>query len=760
MTANKSTFTFILKEGEDCEFQLEPFYLNTKSQEVEPLSASPRSTPRDHKKPFGAINQIVKIDEEIIKIENKDNDSVYLEVSRLAPLIDKDDSRLKSTLIDLKDKPTLELVNSLNQLITKFNSEECQKIKLKHQKTVPSSSILSEDYDENLGEKKTNCTAKKLSVRYSVDGSSYGSGASRRSKRIRDGMKDSDDGKRKKLEETKTEEMENGSDDAGKNETGEDEHGDYEPDILAYAEKIIGAARYKAINSDDLQVPACLKINQEKVEDLKQLLTSTPDKTQTWCGGVVVYDNFDKPLGPVWIFVNQEIFVAMKELECEGRVDTNKVPVVLHIVKEDDAIELETFGLFLNTNSKSFSEKLHDQLLYQDILRFTCSAIVNEGKDNAEELTKFLKRTLRGLPKGSQNVTTFIKFASLPVSFLNQFEAFLRMYETGGLNGQNISSRKIRNMDKKSQRKKICKLEIPLHLLKLHLKVSQSTLATLLPQLLSRTIELGEYTRKLKDASNISDVKREIEKISKTTFEEVKKKAPEKFGDQTLRDYCGAKQNASGQNQKHEKLVEHVNANINPDTPRAVAHIEQFLVSDSLNIHSLSRIFKDFNIIILNCRGGQMKNHEFCLTEQVKDSKSTIGIIIREEESLREDIYATFSDNTDIVVVYIYIKVDKPAVVNGVRYEISPIVVFGHKDNFRNKELRNFHNFGLQQSLQFVLCDLVSSKERVLYSFDTMVNGIDIDIMGVMKRKGVLISYIAEEEVLCEFKERVSSRVK
>ena len=132
-------------------------------------------------------------------------------------------------------------------------------------------------------------------------------------------MQDSDDGKRKKLEETKTEEMENGSDDAGKNETGEDEHGDYEPDILAYAEKIIGAARYKAINSDDLQVPACLKINQEKVEDLKQLLMSTPDKTQTWCGGVVVYDNFDKPLGPVWIFVNQEIFVAMKELECEGR---------------------------------------------------------------------------------------------------------------------------------------------------------------------------------------------------------------------------------------------------------------------------------------------------------------------------------------------------------------------------------------------------------------------------------------------------------
>ena len=146
-------------------------------------------------------------------------------------------------------------------------------------------------------------------------------------------------------------------------------------------------------------------------------------------------------------------------------------------------------------SSSSCSEKLHDKLLYQDILRFTCSAIVNEGKNNAEELTKFLKRTLRGLSKGSQNVATFIKFASLPVSFLNQFEEFLRMYETGSLNGQNISSRNIRNMDKKNQRKKTCKLEIPLNLLKLHLKVSQSTLEILLPKLLSRTIVLEEYTR-------------------------------------------------------------------------------------------------------------------------------------------------------------------------------------------------------------------------------------------------------------------------
>ena len=122
MSACKSTFTFLLKEGEDFDFQLEPFFLNSKSQMVEPMSASPNSTPRANKKPFGAIHKIVKIDEEIIQVFNKESDS--LEVKRLSPFLDNDESRLKSTLIDLKEKPTDEIVKSLSQLISNFDSEE------------------------------------------------------------------------------------------------------------------------------------------------------------------------------------------------------------------------------------------------------------------------------------------------------------------------------------------------------------------------------------------------------------------------------------------------------------------------------------------------------------------------------------------------------------------------------------------------------------------------------------------------------------
>ena len=74
--------------------------------------------------------------------------------------------------------------------------------------------------------------------------------------------------------------------------------------------------------------------------------------------------------------------------------------------------------------------------------------------------------------------------------------------------------------------------------------------------------------------------------------------------------------------------------------------------------------------------------------------------------------------------------------------EVIPIVVFGHKDNFKNREVKNFHNLGLKEALQFDLNDLVSSQEKVLFSFGSIVTGIDVDMMGMLKRKGVEITYI------------------
>ena len=212
------------------------------------------------------------------------------------------------------------------------------------------------------------------------------------------------------------------------------------------------------------------------------------------------------------------------------------------------------------------------------------------------------------------------------------------------------------------------------------------------------------------------------------------------FVEQVLLAFAGVKSIASGQNRKHELCVSHINVSKNKEA--TAKKVEQFVNSDGLNIHSLGRKFKKYNVIILNCADDVMNDQEFCLKEQVKDTKCTIGIIIKDEKGLREDMAATFSDDEDIVIVYIYIKVKKPQVVDGVKMEVIPIVVFGHKDNFKSKQVNNFHNLGLNEALQFVLNDLVSSQEKVLFSFGSIVTGIDVDMMGMLKRKGVEITYI------------------
>ena len=90
---------------------------------VEPLSASSRTTPRDKKVPFGPVKKVTVIDEKVIKIENDTGIEVFLEVEKLAPLIDKEDSRLKKELIILQNKDPNVLAKSLNDLITKMHGE-------------------------------------------------------------------------------------------------------------------------------------------------------------------------------------------------------------------------------------------------------------------------------------------------------------------------------------------------------------------------------------------------------------------------------------------------------------------------------------------------------------------------------------------------------------------------------------------------------------------------------------------------------------
>lgn len=261
----------------------------------------------------------------------------------------------------------------------------------------------------------------------------------------------------------------------------------------------------------------------------------------------------------------------------------------------------------------------------------------------------------------------------------------------------------------------------------------------------------------IKDAGEVEVTKKVIENISKKTFEEVKQSAPDMFEDQVLLDFGGVKSNATGTNRQRDKLINHINKAL--QTNDEEVPVDQFVSSDNLNLLSLGRKFKEFDVIVLHC-GEKNKDQEFCLMEHIKDNKETVGVVIKDGCTTREDILAAFEDQDDIVVVNIYIKAEKPNVIDGIKNDIVPVVLVGHREHLKDKEVKIFHSFKLGQALQFVLSDIVSMKAKVLFSFSELENGIDIDLLGLLKRKLVSVSYLSKQNVLSAFEERIRKRIK
>ena len=107
---------------------------------------------------------------------------------------------------------------------------------------------------------------------------------------------------------------------------------------------------------------------------------------------------------------------------------------------------------------------------------------------------------------------------------------------------------------------------------------------------------------------------KQSEDISKKPFEKVKKTTPEMFTDETLLEFEGAKNSPAGPNKKLEKLVEHVKAALGEASQKESAE-STCIASDSLNIHSLGRVLKDFNVVIINLKE-ESGAEDFCLTEK------------------------------------------------------------------------------------------------------------------------------------------------
>ena len=526
---------------------------------------------------------------------------------------------------------------------------------------------------------------------------------------------------------------------------------------MEYCEDNVSECVFKMIISDEFQVPNSLRIDHERVAELKSMLQSTPDKTQTFLGLVCATNEDDDRTSPFWVYVNVEMFIAMKELYNEGRRGNKKILSAVHFVGENDPICLETFGMFLHTNAQVFSAKLHKLLKYQDVLRFCVSTLTNECDKETEDVEDFLRRTLKGFAKGAQNITTFLKFGALDLDYLNSFENFLHLFETGALPGQKLSIRKMMNIDKKGKRRKDGLIEVPIGFLKLHLKVPQKTREELLESIMNKKIEIGDYRNKMISAASISDRKKQVEEISKKPFADVMKAAPEMFTDERLMEFDGAKIGPKGQNDKHVKLANHVKSALGKGRKGAPSEETIYIASDNLNMHSLGRVFKDYSVVVINHKD-ESGAEDFCLTEKIKDEENCAGVIIKSENSLRSQMEGMFSDEDDIMVNYVYYKMEKPVMKDGFKIEITPLAVFGNKKYFENKEIKNFYNSPLKQALQLLLKDMLESKQSVLYSFDGS-HGLDVDNLGSLRRKCVKLSYMAKDEDLSVLKAKIGKRI-
>ena len=309
MIKNNSSFTFCLKGGDEYVYEMEPFFINSKSNLIEPLSASPRTTPREKKIPFGPIAKVFVIDDEYFKIENSRFDQVVLEVSKLSPLIDREDGRFKKELLNLQSKGAMPLVSALNDMIFKLHEDKFRKKmspRLDRQDTLPQRNLSRDSQEEKAGKRNINSPSQI---------SSSQSQPANEQKVSQSEKEGSSNGMSKK---TSSRYSLRSSQKAKKqtssvNEKNTSSEGFSETkDIMEYCEDIVSECVFKMIISDDIQVPNSLRVDHERVAELKSMLQTTPDKTQTFLGLVCATNEDDDRTSPFWVYVNVEMFIALK----------------------------------------------------------------------------------------------------------------------------------------------------------------------------------------------------------------------------------------------------------------------------------------------------------------------------------------------------------------------------------------------------------------------------------------------------------------
>ena len=768
--SGQSSFTFVVKPGSSFMFELEPFYYNLKTKMLEPMSACSKSTPRSLKEPFGPIKDFAAIDSELFEIQNFKEETITLKYSKLSPRLESEDSMIKRTLIAMYDRGVPALVSGLNSLLDKFHNQNTQTGGETDPRTPssgrgdPLETSVSSTLEGGSSFQEAECST-------SLSRTSTSSSVSllRRDEQIYREDQLSPCKKAKVASALNIQEVTNKDVDLeldvmdGERSEKQVTNDPDKLSRLSRIELVIEESKYQSISPDICEVPPSVIVNRDLVNELKDSLKSHPDKTQCFLGVVCVIDEEGNQSKKFQVYVNPELFLAIIELQHDGFCfyNENLIPAILHIISEKDSLDEVSLGMFLNQNSKEFSNKIRDSMSYQDLLRFCCHT-VNNMKQVPEELKTYLKQALKQFSKGRQNASIFITFASLPKDYLSDFDTFLKLFETGSLQGQNLSSRQLCNVDKRRNRKRSVKLEMPMTLLKSHLKVSQELRVSLLDAILNGSIGYSEYCSRIKKAAEVTEVKKHIETISKCQFSAVLQKQPEGFSDKVLEKFVGAKISTSGQNSAFANLTKHVNVALSKhtNTEEVPAPCVVFSHSDNLNILSLGRKMKTFRLVIQSMGGEKSVDEQFCLKEQIKDDSGTIGLIINisDEKKLRDDLGLTFHD-TDVVVEFIQVKKKIPTVEKGFIKETETLAIFGDKSCFEDKAIKTLYSVETPTALHSVISDVLERKETVLYLFPDESQAFDLDPMGTLIRKKIQIEYLSKKSVIETFSGKMNRRM-
>ena len=756
-----STHTFILKPGpgSSSRFVLQPFFHNHGTNKLEPLSASSRSTPRLLKKPFGEVTEIVVMDNDIYQIVNISGERIELDYKKLSPLLEPGESMLKDTLLKVYDKGFKPVINALQSLLTKFKSNDGKVIA----SSGENATNVSTDDDDPL--------AIKPGLHMSQDS---GVGLSQLSDHA---ITDVDVEKSPRCSTSDTEyitplkrsRISSNDSNVSDCESSEDLECSLNKisnhstnDIRLRIEEIIEKAKFRSVDPDQCEVPDTVTINRNQVDTLKDALRIRPDKTQCVLGVVTVNNDEGAVVGKYKVYVNPDLFEALRELRVEGiTLFSNKMfPAIVHEVSEKDILDELTLGSYLSINSKDFSDRISSGLLYQDLLWFCCDTVINFDVTSIEDVDDYLKHALKDFSKGRSNSTFFVKFAHLSTSYLEQFYNFVKLYESGSLRGQKLSARKKCNVDKKRNRKRYSKLEVPLSVLKLPLLVQKEDREKLLSSLMSKDISYSEYVTRMSRAKEILEVKHCVEKISNKSVDELREKEPYLFSDKVLDQFRGSKNSVAGKNPIYTRLVKHVTVALSSGNGINLDELVKFRGVDDINTFSLKSRMKEFKLVILGAGDENGINSLHSLKQHILDNDQAVGLIINVKDDMwmREDLSYTFTD-TSVVVNTVHVQRKAPTVVDGFKKDLESLFVIGRSTSFKDKCVRTFHPESLEAAIPSLILDLLDSKENVLYVFFSDMLAFDIDPLCVLLKKEIRIEYLSTKLIVNNLSSKLGKKI-